>query len=98
MSTTNAYNLLINGSIIQAGNEAWMSTVGIWFWPIIFIWTLVMVYIKSENPTYIFVYSILGNVLLGRYIFPLSHPIFYSVAVFSLFLTLWKIFGSKKIE
>lgn len=97
VDTSAAYKLLVNGSIIRAANELYQTTVGMWFWPIFFIITLVILYIKTENPTYIIFYTILGNYLIGAYVLPPTYPIFYGIAVFSLFLVLWKIFGSDKI-
>ena len=96
--TQAAYDMLRNGSILEAGFKAYESSVGIWFWPLFFIFTLTLIHIKTENPAYIFFYALLGNVLIGAYILPITHPIFYSIAVFSFFLVLWKIFGSKKTE
>ncbi len=98
VDTTKAYDLLINGSVIEAANEVYAATVGIWLWPIIFVVTLVVIHIKTENPSYLVFYSILGNYLIGTYIVPLTHPIFYGIFVFSLFAVLWKIFGSTKTE
>jgi len=97
VNTSKAYDLLLNGSVIKANNEVYTSVVGIWFWPIFFFVTLVVIYIKTENPAYIIFYSILGNYLIGTYVVPLTHPIFYGIAVFSLALVLWKMFGSDKI-
>lgn len=98
VDTTTAYNLLINGSVIEANTEVYEAAIGIWAWPILFLVTLVIFYIKSENPAYIAFYAIFGNYLIGNYVVPITHPIFYGTAVFSFFLVLWKIIGSRKIE
>lgn len=101
-ATEAAYEILVkNGTVIKAGTKAWESTVGIFFWPILFLWTLVVVYIKTENPAYIFMYAVLGNALLAwkamTQLDTIFHPVFYVTAVISLFLVLWKIFGSNRI-
>ena len=95
---TQAYTYLANSSLFEAANEAYAVSVGIFFWPIIFMFTLFLVYIKTESPAYVAVYAIIGNVALAALLPILTHTIFYTTIVFSIALTLWSFFGSNKIE
>src|SRR3990167_6188054 len=97
-NTSIAYDLLMNGSIVQAGIKAYEPSLGIWLWPLFFIFTLVIVHIKTENPSYLFVYAVLGNVLLANFLTTITSKIFYITLVISLALVLWKVYGSKKTE
>jgi hypothetical protein len=98
VNTTVAYNELLNMSIIKASNSVYTATLGDWFWPIIFLFTLTLIAIKTENPAYVLVYSILGNFALAAHLKTVTHPIFYLTMVISLALVLWNIYASKKTE
>lgn len=93
-----AYELLLNGSVIKGSNEAYQSTIGVWFWPLIFIFTLTLLAIKSENPAYVAFYAITGNIVLAGFLPIATHPIFYGILVFSLALVFWSIYASKKVD
>ena len=97
-NTTAAYNLLINGSIIKGGFKAYEYSMGFWLWPILFIFTLVMVHIKTENPGYLLAYAILGNALLASRLTVDTSKIFYLTLVISLALVLHKIYASKRLD
>ena len=93
---------LVNGSIMEAVissyEEAW-SFGGIqWLWPIVFLFTLIIVAIKSESPTMVAIYAILGNLALGTMLEQLTHIIFASILVFSIMIWLFSLFLSRKIE
>lgn len=94
-NTTLAYNQLVNGSLVEASITAYQSVIGYWFWPIIFIFTIVLVYIKSENPGTVFIVSVIGNVMLYGYLPIAFRPFLYLTLVISLFLVLLKIWGSR---
>ena len=93
-----ATELLHNASLFKAANEAYAVSLGIFFWPIIFLFTLFVVYIKTENPAYVAVYGILGNVILASFLPIISHPIFYVTVLLTLAMVLWSFFGSSRID
>lgn len=95
---TIAYTALTNASMLEAANEAYKaSPIGIFFWPIIFLFTLFMVAIKTENPAFVFIYAVIGNFVLSQYLFSITDPIFWGIAVISLFMVLWSFFGTDKL-
>lgn len=98
INTTPAYNQLTNMSIIKSSTVVYEAVFGIWLWPILFWFTLVLLYIKTENPAYVTIYAILGNVALGTTLPTILHPVFYMSMVFSLTMVLWSIWGSKRTE
>lgn len=95
-----SFDLLVNGSIIGAAANsyeiAWTFGGVIWIWPIIFLLTLSMVAIKTENPTMVAIYALLGNVALGVLIPPLANKMFFFIAVFSILIFFISIFVSKR--
>ena len=97
-----SFDLLINGSIIEAAIKSYEEplTFGgiIWFWPIVFLLTLILVAIKTENPSMVAIYAILGNVALGTLLPNISHIMFGMILIFSLVVWLFSIFGSRRIE
>jgi len=98
MNTTAAYNELLDMHLFAAANKVYFLSWGVWFWPAIFIVTLLMLYIKTENPGYIVVYSIIGHFMMFGFLPVQTQPIFYGTMVFSLALTLWSFFGSGKVD
>lgn len=96
---TTAYTHLTNGSLFKAVNEAYTSPpIGIFFWPIIFLFTLTIIAIKTENPAYVTIYAVLGNFALATLLPITTHIIFYTTLVLSFFLVLWSFFGSSKVD
>ena len=97
-----SFDLLVNGSIgravISSYEEAWTFGGIIWLWPIVFLFTLIIVAIKTESPTMIAIYAILGNIALGTMLEQLTQVIFYMTAVLSIMIWLFSLFLSKKIE
>ncbi len=97
-----SFDKLLNGSVIEAAvstYEVGMTFGGInWLWPFIFLMTLIMVAIKSENPTMVAIYAILGNVALATRLPQLTQVIFVPVVIFSILIWLYSIFVSPKIE
>jgi len=89
---------LQNASLFKAANEAYAVSLGIFFWPIIFLFTLFVIYIKTENPAFVAIYAIIGNVALVAFLPIFTHPIFYLTLLFSFSMVLWSFFGSSKIE
>ena len=96
---TQAWIYLQNASFFNAVNQAYTAPpIGEFFWPLIFLFTLFMVALRSENPFYVAFYAILGNVALGTLVFSRFGVIFYATVVFSLAIGLWSFFGSSKID
>ncbi len=97
-----SFDLLVNGSLMEAVvssyEEAWTFGGIIWLWPIIFLFTLIIVAIKSESPTMVAIYAILGNIALGTMLEQLTHIIFASILVFSIMIWFFSLFLSKRIE
>ena len=97
-----SFDLLVNGSIMQAViksyEEAWNFGGIIWLWPVVFLFTLIIVAIKSESPTVVGIYAILGTVALGTMLEQLTHIVFGFIAVFSVMIWLFSLFLSRKIE
>lgn len=100
-SMDNAWTLLRNNSLVEASVEAYRSVsfLDVWFFPILFLFTLFVVAIKTENPGYVMVYALIGNVaLVGFMTNPLVQPVFYTTIVLSFTMVLWSFFGSGKID
>lgn len=97
-----SFDLLSNGSVIEAVIKnyeiAWTFGDVIWFWPVIFLFTLVMVAMKSESPAFISIYAVLGNVFLGTMLPQISHLIFGLILVFSFLIVLYSLFASPRTE
>ncbi len=97
-----SFDLLINGSVIDAAIDTYgvaLTFGGVnWLWPIIFLMTLIAVAIKTENPTMVAIYVILGNVALGTLLPQVSQQIFWIVLVLSLLIWFYSLFVSPKIE
>ncbi len=97
-----SFDLLVNGSlteaVISSYEEAW-SFGGIqWLWPVVFLFTLIIVAIKSESPTMVAIYAVLGNIALGTMLDSYTHIIFYIIIVLSVMIWLFSLFLSRKIE
>lgn len=97
-TTTQAWEYLQNASLFKATTEIYEVAWGLWFWPIIFMFTLFVVAIKTESPAFVAIYAILGNLALSRFLIPASHPIFFGTLIFSIAMVLWSLFGSNKID
>ncbi len=97
-----SFDLLLNGSVVEAAVSTYeisMTFGGInWLWPFIFIMTLIVVAIKTENPTMVAIYAILGNVALASRLPQLTNVIFIPILIFSVLIWLYSIFVSPKIE
>ena len=97
-----SFDLLVNGSlteaVISSYEEAWTFGGIIWLWPVIFLFTLIIVAIKTESPTMIAIYAILGNLALSTMLEQLTHIVFGTILVLSIMVWLFSLFLSKKIE
>ena len=91
-----ATELLHNASLFKAANEAYTTSLGIFLWPILFLFTLFMLYIKTENPAYVAMYGIIGTVALASFLPMLTQPIFYITVLLTLAIVLWSFFGSSR--
>ncbi|MCH8003896.1 MAG: hypothetical protein IH934_04680 [Nanoarchaeota archaeon] len=97
-----SFELLVNGSVIEAAIKSYEIPFDfggiIWLWPIVFLFLLIMVAIKVDNPAMVGVFAILGNIALGTRLAPVSHLIFALVLIFSIVIWLFSIFASRKLE
>ncbi len=97
-----SFDALVSGNITDAVilsyEEAWHFGGIQWLWPIVFLFTLIIVAIKSESPTMVAIYAILGNVALGTLLDPYTNIIFWAIALFSSVIWLFSLFLSRKIE
>ena len=97
-----SFDLLVNGSLMEAVissyEEAWTFGGIIWLWPIVFLFTLIIVAIKSESPTMVGIYAILGNIALGTRLEQATAGIFWIIALVSVMIWFFSLFLSKKIE
>ena len=97
-----SFDLLMNGSVIEAAvksyEEAWTFGGVIWFWPVIFLFTLILVAMKSENPTLVGMYAILGTVALGVRLPAVADPIFALIVIFSILIWFFSLFISRRTE
>lgn len=99
MTMDQAWVYLQNMSLFKASNEVYAVALGIFFWPIVFLFTLFVVAIKTESPAYIFLYSVIGNIALFTLMTDVrTHPIFYATVLLSLTMVLWSLFGSSKVD
>ncbi len=97
-----SFDLLVNGSVVEAAVRtyeiAWTFGGITWFWPIIFLVTLIIVAMKLENPAFIAIYAILGNIALGTMLPQISSVFFFIIVVLSVMIWLYSLFASPKLE
>ena len=97
-----SFDLLVNGSIIEAAvksyEEGWLMGGVIWFWPIMLLFLLIIVALKSESPTMVAIFAILGNVALRSRLDQISDVIFGLVVILSVLVWFFSLFISRKIE
>ena len=97
-----SFDLLVNGSIIPAVIKSfeipWTFGGVIWLWPFMLLFLLVIVAIKSESPTMVGIFVILGNIALGTRLSPVSDIIFWITLVLSILIWFFSIFAGKKLE
>lgn len=93
--------LFNNGTVIEASVRSYeiAFTFGgvIWLWPLLFLFTLMMVQIKTQSPTMVAIYAILGNLALGSLLPAISHTFFASILIITLAIWLFSLFVSPKI-
>ena len=87
-----------NQSIIKSSITIYEAVWGVYFLPLIFLFTLTLLAIKSGKPAYVIFYAILGNFALVGYLPVRTQPIIWGVMVFSLFAVLWSFWASNKTE
>lgn len=88
------YEHLLNASIMKASAGVYTALIGDWFWAVLLFFLLVIVLIRTEDISYVFVYGFLGMLALGvRGIFPLVFkPFMYVILGIALMLTLYAFF------
>lgn len=93
-----AYELAKNGSYFAASYTPYTVLIGNWFWAILWLFLLIVTYIRTEDLAYIFTFGILGMVGLGAYgLFPqFFKPIVYLILTVCLMLTLYAFFVRNK--
>lgn len=97
---TDAFTALQNASLFEAAEKAYTSPqiVGDFFWPIIAAFFLILVYIKTESPAFVGIYSIITAFAMATLLPVFTSPIFYIYLVFAIALTLWSFFASPRID
>ncbi len=98
-----SFDLLVNGSVIDAAiksyEEVWTFAGVVWLWPIVFIFLLTLVAIKTENPTMVGIFVILGGVALStRLDAGISATVFGLVLVLSILVWLYSLFVSPRTD
>ncbi len=97
-----SFDLLVNGSIIGAAVKSYEEATSfggvVWVWPILFLFTLTFLMIKSESPTMVGIYVVLGNVALGSRLAESSRLIFVMILILSLVIWFFSLFISSKTE
>ena len=97
-----SFELLINGSVVEATVDVYETSLTfggvIYLWPILFIMTLILVAIKTENPTVVGIYAVLGTVALKTLLPTMTDTIFFLIVVFTVLITLFSLFLSPKFE
>ncbi len=95
-----SFDLLVNGSVIDAAVKSYeeATTFGgiIWLWPLLFLLTLILVAVKTENPTMVGIYAILGNIALGSRLPVVTDPIFAMILILSIVVWFFTLFISPK--
>ena len=96
-----SFELLMNGSVVEAAvksyEEVWTFGGVVWLWPILFIFLLTLVAIKTENPTMVGIFVILGGVALSTQLDAgISAIVFGFVLVLSILVWMFSIFVSPK--
>jgi len=93
-----AFNLAMNGSWMAASYTPYTGLIGDWFWAILWLFMLVVTYIRTEDLAYVFVFGTLGMLALGSYgLFPqFFKPVIYLILSISLMLTLYAFFVRNK--
>ena len=90
-----AYLLLQNASLIPAVIESYKSAWGDFLWPVLFLATLGLVYLKTESPVMVALASIFGNVLLLTLLPGRFHLFFYGILAFSIAILFYAVIGRK---
>ncbi len=98
-----SFELLINGSVVEAAVKSYeeaLTFAGVnWLWPILFLFLLTLVAIKTENPTMVGIFVILGGVALSTQLDAgISGTVFGFVLVLSILVWLYSIFVSPRSD
>lgn len=93
-----AYELAMNGSFFAASYAPYTDLIGDWFWVILWLFLLVVTYIRTEDLAYVFTFGLLGMLGLGAYgLFPAYFKgITYLILAISLMLTLYAFWVRNK--
>ena len=96
---TDAFTALQNASLFEAATKAYTEStiLGDFFWSILFAFFLILIYIKTESPAPVAIFSIIGAFAL-KGLLTIANPMFYGYLVFSIALSFWSFFGSSRID
>jgi len=95
-----AYQSLTDGNVVGAANDAlmaaWMTSGGsIWWSLVVFVITLA-VSIKVEDPSASAIAVLIGGVVMGPLMLPISKTFYFVILVFLFGSVLFKTFGKKQ--
>lgn len=89
-----AYELAKEGSWFAASYTPYTLLIGDWFWAILWVFLLVLTYIRTEDYAYVFTFGILGMLALGsKGLFPqFFKPVVILILATCLMITLYAFF------
>lgn len=92
--SNNAWNLFINGSFTAATTAVYTDLIGLWFWVIIWLFLLIVTFIRTEDLAYVFTFGLIGLMAFSSYgLFPyFFRPIAYLLLAVCLMITLYAFF------
>lgn len=98
MANSTAYLHLQNGSYIQSVVSVYTAVMGDWWYIIIYISTLLLMYMWSRNDGAVAVLGLVGAAYL-RFATDISaalYPVLYLLVVLNLAMLMYKAFGKGK--
>lgn len=93
LNQTDAYDLLVNGSLFKAVDVSYRVAWGDWFYPLIFFVSLVMVYMKTESPAMVFIASAVLTVIMKPFVGQTFFSVFFLISALCLAFTLYSFYG-----
>jgi len=92
---TLAWEQLANGSIFKAVNTAYSAAIGAYWIIMLFIFTLIVTYVKTQNGFTVAAMGIMGSILMLVWLPPYSHVTIYTILVLSLATAIYKVWSSR---
>lgn len=92
------FGQLLNGSYFSSVNSMYDGVLGGngFYYVLIYFSILVFVALVTESPAPVAVYSLLGGIMFYNLIPKSMHDLFYTIAVLSVAITLYKLFIHKR--